>query len=634
MFTFAIVERLSCNNEEKQKRNIMKKMQFTKKLAQALMIASAGLIATSCIDDSYDFSQPIDLTMGLGAEGLALKFGSTDSIYLKDILQVDNTVKLDKNNTYYLIEEGSTSTAFHVSEVNAEIDAATLSTHQRVVNFRDVLEEMGIPSGISVPVTTDFTITKHGEGETDMFEFGLKDVQEDIVKVSKVYPVEGTHIRLNLELVEPEGMNFKITKAENLEIIMPEYLVIKSVENGTFKGNVITIDNIKDFRSGSVCDILVDHLDLGEDGVVDENHELNLPSEKNVIKMKGDFTFGAASNFTMNEDDYIDVELKISITSDLSSNVNKISIEKVTGVFNPIIEPITEQLDIASELPDFLRDDRVRLTVSNPTLRFDTDLKDIPLNLGLSGQLIAKKNDDPNFAERVDLPGNNKEIIVKGGVNSRTYFYQADKPYDPTLEGEAEGEMYQIQGLSNLVKQIPDYIEVNIGGGQIHVVQDKEQTIYLGKDYNAALNYAVFVPFEFQNGLCIVYNDETESIGADLQDFQAPGVEITGKVISTLPLDVVAKAVPLDAEGKKIEGITVSEVKVLGSDGINAQETDVVLDIVLSDPALLAKVDRIKFEVKAESGEITGSRSLKSDQFLQFKDLRLKLKGQIVTNFN
>ena len=202
----------------------MKKMQFTKKLAQALMIASAGLMVTSCIDDSYDFSQPIDLTMGLGAEGLALKFGSTDSIFLKDILQVDNTVKLDKNNTYYLVEEGSTSTAFHVSEVTAEIDAATLSTHQRVVNFQDVLEEMGVPSGISVPVTTDFTIKQHGEGETDKFEFGLKDVQEDIVKVSKVYPVDGTHIRLNLELVEPEGMNFKITKAENLEIIMPEYL--------------------------------------------------------------------------------------------------------------------------------------------------------------------------------------------------------------------------------------------------------------------------------------------------------------------------------------------------------------------------------------------------------------------------
>ena len=276
----------------------------------------------------------------------------------------------------------------------------------------------------------------------------------------------------------------------------------------------------------------------------------------------------------------------------------------------------------------------MRLAVSNPTLRFDTDLKDIPLNLGLSGQLIAKKNDDPNYAEIVDLPGNNQEIIVNGGVTSRTYFYQADKPYDPTLEGEAEGEMYQIQDLSNLIKQIPDYIEVNIGGGKIHVVQDKEQTIYLGKDYNAALNYAIFVPFEFENGLCIVYNDETESIGADLQDFQAPGVEITGKVVSTLPLNVVAKAVPLDAEGKEIEGITVSEVKVLGSDGINASETDVVLDIVLSDPALLAKVDRIKFEVKAESGEITGSRSLKSDQFLQFKDLRLKLKGQVVTNFN
>lgn len=48
----------------------MKKRNLTGRLAAGLFLLSAGLPLGSCVDDSYDMSKNIDLTMGLGSEGL------------------------------------------------------------------------------------------------------------------------------------------------------------------------------------------------------------------------------------------------------------------------------------------------------------------------------------------------------------------------------------------------------------------------------------------------------------------------------------------------------------------------------------------------------------------------------------
>lgn len=49
---------------------------------------------TSCLDDSYDLNK-VDLTMGLGSDGLAVTLGNTENILLNDILDTDESVKLD-----------------------------------------------------------------------------------------------------------------------------------------------------------------------------------------------------------------------------------------------------------------------------------------------------------------------------------------------------------------------------------------------------------------------------------------------------------------------------------------------------------------------------------------------------------
>lgn len=633
MFTFvAIIEQFISVITIKIQ-NTMKMTLNPKKTIPTLLILSAGFLGTSCIDSNYDFSEDIDLTMGLGAEGLTLKVGSTGKFLVKDILQVDNTIKLDQNNTYYLVEEGTTSTEFHIADVSAEIDAATLSTHQRVVTFDDILDEMGIPDEMSVPVTQGFCVKEHGEGETDKFNFHVKDIQKDITQISKVFPVEGTHIRLDLKLIEPKSLGFALSTIENLQITMPEYLVIKSVEHGTFKDNVITIPRLDNPEQGSFCDIVVDHLNLGKDGVIN-NQELTLPTEKNLIKMSGDFTFAATRDFTMSHEDYIDVELDITITSDASNNKNKVEIEKVTGKFNPHIDPITEKINIADNLPDFLQDERVSINVSNPTLKFDADLTNIPLTLDFSGELRAVRDGDDSFTKTVTIPADKDEVILKGGQHDLIYFHQGDRPYDPTIEGEPAGEWLKIPNLSSLIEKVPDYVEVNIADGKIHVDQSQEYTIHLGHDYHADLAYSVFVPFEFKNGVCLILKESTESFGENLKDFQAEGLQVTGKILSTVPMNITGTAVPVDAQGNPVEGININTIQVPASDGTNVVETEVLIDITLSDPALLHKVDHLTFEFKTESADSEVPRSLKATQYLQVQDLRLKLKGQIIANFN
>lgn len=612
----------------------MKTHKFIRNFAQIILCFAAGICSTSCIDENYDFSQDIDLTMGLGAEGLALKLGSTEKIYLSEIIETDENVKTDRNSVYYLVEEGKTGTDFHINEVSASFDAATLSTHQRIVNFEDVLAELGVSNVVSVPVSKDFRINNHGAGETDHFEFTLKNVQKEVEKVSKVYPKDGTHIRLQLKIIEPEGLGFYIEKVENLKIVMPEYLVIKELELGTFEGNVITIPELLHPDEGSFCDITVDYLDLGEDGIINENRELSLPKEKNVIKMSGDFTFASSRDFVMNLSDYIDAELNISITSDQGRSNSYVEVEKIVGKFNPHINPITEKIELANNLPDFLKGEEVRIHVANPTVKFDADLTNIPLDLKFAGEITAHMYDDPAYVKTVKIPTEDKEIFLLGGQHDLIYFYQIDNPYDPTVEGMPAGDWYKIPNLSSLIERIPDYVQVDVADGQIHVDQSKEYAVQLGKDYHADLEYNIYVPLEVENGLCIVYRDSTESFGSDLEDFQAHGLQVTGVVASTIPLSILAEATPVDKAGEPIPGIIVDPISIPATDGLIEKQSQITLDITLSDPALLQKVDKLKFSFKAEAPNDDQTHALTSKQYLQIKEMRLKLKGQVIGNFN
>lgn len=76
----------------------MKKQSFQmKQWAKVCLALSLGLPLTACVDDSYDASKDIDMTMGLGSQGLQLKLGNTENIMLADLLEEDENLKRTHN---------------------------------------------------------------------------------------------------------------------------------------------------------------------------------------------------------------------------------------------------------------------------------------------------------------------------------------------------------------------------------------------------------------------------------------------------------------------------------------------------------------------------------------------------------
>ncbi len=131
----------------------MKKQSFQmKQWAKVCLALSLGLPLTACVDDSYDASKDIDMTMGLGSQGLQLKLGNTENIMLADLLEEDENLKTDAQHTYYLIESGRTNVNFSVDRMNAYIDNAVLSPTLEVLNYSKLQELIPATAGsLNVP---------------------------------------------------------------------------------------------------------------------------------------------------------------------------------------------------------------------------------------------------------------------------------------------------------------------------------------------------------------------------------------------------------------------------------------------------------------------------------------------------
>lgn len=63
-------------------------------------------------------------------------------MYLNNIIDVDETVKLDNSNFYYLVEDGETDFNVSVENVNAKFENTNIRTNQPVLTFDGVLEQM------------------------------------------------------------------------------------------------------------------------------------------------------------------------------------------------------------------------------------------------------------------------------------------------------------------------------------------------------------------------------------------------------------------------------------------------------------------------------------------------------------
>ncbi len=610
------------------------------------MCTGSALMLNSCIDDSYDLNK-VDMTMGLGSDGLGVKLGNTEKVLLDSLLDLDESVKTDQSNLYYLVKSGTTNFSVNVDNVTTIFKKTKLVT-QDILTYDDVKEQIAREYGKIVdddrplPIGSDFLLKNEAQGE-ESIDFTVTDIR-DVAYIEEVDVANNIVISLKVSRNNtPENLALGVSNMKNVDIILPAFLKVINLKDGwtlnsetnTLHCNNYACNNLSvGAASEEICSMVLDKVAPKRN--VPANGTLTFTGDEAKIKM-------TCQEVTFRNTAGRDIEMKTGNKASICLNIDisntNLTLNSVTGKFNQVIEPSVDPIDIQESLPDFLTDEDVVINATNPTIRFNSNMTNIPVGVQLGGELKSVFDNDASLNQSVVLPTTAK---MKAGQNNIVYFYQGSEPYDPELNAATVAtDKAQASNLSNLIKKLPSRIEVNLDNGDLKVDDSNLYTIQLNKEYKAQADYSVFVPFEFKGGLTIVYNDSTNSFNDDLKDYAADGIRITSTANSTVPLDLTVHLDPVDVNGNTISGITFTDpatgkdaVVKGSSDGTSVQNTELTIEANLTDPSLLKKLDRIYFKVRAANEDDTTSQKLVSTQYLKFNDIRLRLKGQVIADFN
>ena len=205
----------------------MKKQSFQmKQWAKVCLALSLGLPLTACVDDSYDASKDIDMTMGLGSQGLQLKLGNTENIMLADLLEEDENLKTDAQHTYYLIESGRTNVNFSVDRMNAYIDNAVLSPALEVLNYSKLQELIPAAAG-SLNVPEGFVYQINNLTADNSMNFKFDNISSVVKQVKSITPAAGTKLKTRVRdniLKSKEQKNIQPTKGGHKMVTCQNYV--------------------------------------------------------------------------------------------------------------------------------------------------------------------------------------------------------------------------------------------------------------------------------------------------------------------------------------------------------------------------------------------------------------------------
>lgn len=595
-------------------------------MQRAFYLLPAAFLLCSCVDSSVDYDD-IDMKMKFNVDGLKVKFGDTEKIKLADLLKPEGNIKTDGNGMYYLVEQGQTHFDFTVKKPSAEVDANQLNVGYNFGDdiWKEVMKRLDdrqkatlAQTGYEVPVNEQPNYIAFEEA--DEFDFDLS-WDNDIVRLKRI-DLENATFNFKLKLQDGVAKNFAIYGFRNVKITLPSY--IKS-SSANFKDGVYTFADRK-FSEGQ------HEIDLGQltvDSVAFAQALTNHRVPREKFSIKGEMAMGVKMAFHVAGDKApkANIALLVSINGKAKDVVSATS---VTGVFNPTIAPKVDPIQVKSQVPEFLRGDDVALKVEQLTLRFDADMREIPATVTLKkGKLTAQAGTSQN--EVLLAP---EGIRLEKRKENVVYFYHGGQPYDNETAPD-QAHKSEVKDFNRLIEQIPDAVNVNLGNDAMQLAQE-ETTLEFGKTYHTKAAYKLLVPFVLTQGLKIDYTNETNDIDLDAKDLTTDKLSVTvqADALTNIPLTLEAKLIPLDEKGAVIANMSVTEVEIKGSSDGKVVTRPIVLTLHARNPKSLQLLKRFKFAVKASADEVAKAQALRSDQYLQIKNAKLRLGGGVIADFN
>lgn len=564
-----------------------------------------GSMTTSCVDSSFDFDKDFDWSINTGY--LAFPVGKTDTIFLDDIIEIDEGDDLqivpdaDGNGVageYHLIKDGE------IDRASANVRMATVDGSTTHIDPITAADESSVvsPSGM---ITTQ--ISQTGDVKAD-----AADIDDALKELGSLKAAAPTALTLNIKL---EGnLNFS-TISGNLKVKFPSFLVFN--DPAVNANNEIQIPcselqlNVPYVRTLQLTGY---HFDGG------------LPVVNNEIHLNEQVVITGETNVQLPSGGQVGSGVKLQIVPTVL--LADMSVDEATGIIQPEIDATRTSVEI-SNLPDFLNDDETSLSVSNPVILFSAVN---PLNapVDLTGKMLGKKEDGTliSGSEVKFGAGSTDPILLQPGSNLIALSRLG-------TGGPAGSQNIAVANINNLIAKIPDVVEVEM---QPAVSYDKYYSIRLGHDYEVSGNYNIDIPLSFEEGLNIVYTDSADDLNSDLKDLDFEEAAVEFDAVNTIPLELEVKAenvTPLDINKQPLSDIKV-EVEggiAASADGKTSTRQTLLIKMTEQVKGAMSCLDAIRFRVTAVPGQAIGI-TLRSDQWMQLENIKVKVPKGINIDLN
>lgn len=592
----------------------MKKKQMKASLLLVSLL-TLGFSLTGCTNDDYDFDQ-IDATMGFGSGELEIPASSTMNIPLSDILELEEggSVKIAANGDYLFQLTGSeaSSASPMISPIvlrgNSYSNTLTLNASSAAKGTRAAGSHLSFVSPKEL-----------------MFKYNGTDAA---VKSLKSAEVAGEiELKINLTL---GGLSSAITNINKVTLTLPGYLEISRVEgngNGVpmVNGSKITVENVST-SSNLRLTIKAKKLDFEKQDaygkvVIDNNGSIN---------MDGYFDLGIEANVTRVPTS--------ALTIGANVNVNDITLKSATGIFDPEIN-ISSLGDVTvTGVPDFLSEDGVRADLDNPQIILSIQ-NDMDAAAKVSAKVISTKNGQ-NLAT-VQLPEMN---ICKTTVAPVTKICICRHKTAELTAQYGAANVYEVSNLATLINQhIPDHVQITDVETRADLSQ--EMTIEFGHNYNVVPSYEIYAPLAFAEDAVIEYADDFDGWNDDLDDLELSEgtyARLTADAQNLVPATLIVEATPLGLEGADISNLIEVNVKKgtvkASADGVTAVTSPLEIELREKVKGALQKLDGLSYKVKGKASHdgttVTGINLNSEKHTLKLENIKVKLVGKVIGNFN
>ena len=592
----------------------MKKKQMKASLLLASLL-TLGFSVTGCTNDDYDFDQ-IDATMGFGSGELEIPASSTMNIPLSDILELEEggSVKIAPNGDYLFQLTGSdaSSASPMISPIvlrgNSYSNTLTLNANSAAKCTRAAGSHLSFVSPKEL-----------------MFKYNGTDAA---VKSLKSAEVAGEiELKINLTL---GGLSSAITNINKVTLTLPGYLQISRVEgngngNPMVNGSKITVENVST-SSNLQLTIKAKKLDFEKQ----DAYGKVVIGNNGSIKMDGYFDLGIEANVTRVPTS--------ALTIDANVNVNNITLKSATGIFDPEIN-ISSLGDVSvTGVPNFLSEDGVRADLDNPQIILSIK-NDMDAAAKVTAKVISTKNGQ-NLAT-VQLPEMN---IYKTTVAPVTKICICRHKTAELTAQYGAANVYEVSNLATLINQhIPDHVQITDVETKADLSQ--EMTIEFGRNYNVVPSYEIYAPLAFAEDAVIEYADDFDGWNDDLDDLELSEgtyVRLTADAQNLVPATLIVEATPLGLEGTDISNLIEVNVKKgtvkASADGVTAVNSPLEIELREKVKGGLQKLDGLSYKVKGKASHdgttVTGINLNSEKHTLKLENIKVKLVGKVIGNFN